>query len=63
MNKNINKPGLKCDTLISHFNELTYRSDYIELMKNFLNNKIKFEKFDREFLNIWSTNNDKNKFF
>jgi hypothetical protein len=24
-----------------------------------LNNKIKFEEFDREFLNIWSTNNNK----
>ena len=59
MNKNTNRLGLKCEILISDFNEWKCRSDYIRLLENFLNNKIKFEEFDREFLNIWSTNNNK----
>ena len=61
MNKNINKLGLKCAILISDFNEWTRRDDYIRLMEDFLNNRINFEEFDKEFLNIWSTNNDKDK--
>ena len=61
MNKKTNKLGLKCAILISDFNEWTFRNEYIRLMEDFLNNKITFEEFDREFLNIWSTNNNKNQ--
>ena len=60
MSEKINKLGLKCMILISDFNEWQCRNDYIKLMNNFLNNKINFEEFDKGFLNIWSTNNDKN---
>ena len=63
MNKNINKLGLKCAILISDFNEWKCRNDYIRLMENFLDNKINFEEFNREFLNIWSINNDKNEYW
>lgn len=30
-------------------------------MEDFLNNNINFKEFEKEFLKIWSTNNDKNK--
>lgn len=30
-------------------------------MKDFLNNRIYFEKFDRKFLSIWSTTSDENQ--
>ena len=30
-------------------------------MEDFLNNKINFKEFDKEFLKIWSSNNDRKK--
>jgi len=53
--------GLKCAVLIEDFHEWRCQNDYLKLMENFLNNKINFEEFDREFLKIWSMNRDKPK--
>lgn len=61
MNKNINKLGLKCSILISDFNEWKCRNDYKKLMEDFLRHRISLKEFDREFLNIWEANNDKNE--
>ena len=61
MNKNRDQLGLKCSILISDFYDWTCRNNYIKLMEDFLNNKINFKEFDKEFLKIWSTNNDKKK--
>lgn len=61
MNKERNELGLKCAILISNFHEWQDRYLYVEIMKNFLNDKINFEEFDTKFLALWSSNCDKEK--
>lgn len=61
MNQNRDQLGLKDSILISDFYDWTCQNDYIKLMEDFLNNKTNFKEFDKEFLKIWCTNNDKKK--
>lgn len=61
MNQNRDQLGLKCSVLISDFNDWTCRNNYIKVIEDYLNDRINFKEFENEFLNIWSTNNNKTK--
>ena len=56
-----NKLGLKCEILISDFNDWQNREIYIELIENFLNDKIDVKEFEKKFLSLWKSNLDEDK--
>ena len=55
------KLGLNCSALIEDFHYWEDRYLYIELMENYLNDKIDFEIFDKKFCKLWSYHRDKDK--
>ena len=59
--ESIYRLGLNCSTLIEDFHYWQDRYLYIELMENYLNDKINFEIFDKKFYKLWSYHRDKDK--
>lgn len=55
----INELGVECAILIENFHYWEDRYFYIELMENYLNDKIDFEEFDKKFFELWSYDRDK----